>query len=182
KLWNNYATDYRPVVELCRSAGVPFVAGNVPRTYARLVSRQGAAALDTLPAEEKALLCPLPYPIDYQLPAYAAMRDMFAGHGGGMNPDNFIAAQALKDATMAWRLLAALSSGKQALHLNGSYHSDFHEGMVWYLQHYRPGIRVLTLSVVEQEDLDRLDTENLKRADFIIVVPAKMTKTYLTED
>ncbi|MDX1906128.1 MAG: ChaN family lipoprotein [Bacteroidia bacterium] len=181
KLWDNYPTDYRPVVSFCQAQRIPVLATNVPRSYARLVSRGGPAALDTLPPAERALLAPLPYPIDYDLPGYQAMREMMAGHGGSFNPDHFVAAQALKDATMAHRILRGWKPGTLVLHLNGSYHSDNHEGIVWYLNHYRKGLTIKTLTVVEQDNILQLDAEHRTKADYIIVVPTSMTKTYLSD-
>lgn len=180
EMWSNYATDYRPVVRFALANQLPLVATNASRKYARQVSREGPASLDSLPAEEKALLAPLPYPIDYELPSYARMREMLGGHGGGMNPDYFIAAQAIKDATMAHFILENWQEGQLFYHLNGSYHSDDKEGIAWYLQEYRPGTSVANLTVVEQEEVDELEEEYQGKADFIIVVPSRMTKTYLT--
>jgi uncharacterized iron-regulated protein len=33
RLWPNYATDYRPLVDFARTHRIPFVATNVPRRY-----------------------------------------------------------------------------------------------------------------------------------------------------
>jgi uncharacterized iron-regulated protein len=179
KLWPNYKTDYRPLVEFCKENEIPFIATNVPRRYARMVAMQGGPkALDSLPESEKALLTPLPFDIDYELPSYAAMRDMIGGHGGGMNPDHFIAAQAVKDATMAHFLLKNHKKGKLFYHLNGSYHSDSKEGIAWYVKQAQPDLQVFNLTTVEQAQLDDLAEEHLGKADVIIVVPERMTKTY----
>src|SRR5690606_18990543 len=41
KLWDNYKTDYKPMVEYAKKAGIPVIATNVPRRYANLVYRKG---------------------------------------------------------------------------------------------------------------------------------------------
>ncbi|MGB3778648.1 MAG: ChaN family lipoprotein, partial [Tunicatimonas sp.] len=41
KLWNNYATDYAPIVAFARQNQIPVIATNVPRRYASLVAREG---------------------------------------------------------------------------------------------------------------------------------------------
>ena len=64
------------------------------------------------------------------------------------------------------------------MHFNGSYHSDNHLGIVWYIQKEKPGLKIRTLSVVSQQDPDKWDKENNGLADYIIVVPEDMTKTY----
>jgi hypothetical protein len=47
-----------------------------------------------------------------------------------------------------------------------------------YLQIYKPNLKILTISTVEQDKIDVLDPENFNKADYILVVPEKMTKTY----
>jgi len=53
KLWPNFYTDYKPLVDFAKEHQMPFIATNIPRKYASLVYRGGFAALDTLPAEKK---------------------------------------------------------------------------------------------------------------------------------
>jgi hypothetical protein len=86
-------------------------------------------------------------------------------------------AQAIKDATMAWSILAHLQKGKVFLHFNGSYHSENYEGIIWYLKQANPNLRIATISTVEQSDLSELSKGSEGVADFIIVVPESMTKT-----
>jgi hypothetical protein len=50
--------------------------------------------------------------------------------------------------------------------------------MYWYLKQLKTDLNVLTISTVEQEDITSLSSEYFKAADFIICVPANMTKTY----
>ena len=179
--WPNYPTDYRPLLQFARAAQIPLVATNAPRRYAQQVARGSLAALDKLPAAEKSYFAPLPLTVDFDLPGYKNMAAMFgdasAAHGGGAR--NVIQAQALKDATMAYSIRQSLSPGQTLLHLNGSYHSDHHDGIVAYLRTAkgRP-LRVKTLSVVTQPQLQELAKENVDLADYLIVVPDDMTKTY----
>jgi uncharacterized iron-regulated protein len=60
--WEHYDTDYRPMVEAAKAAGVPVIAANAPRRYVNRVSRMGPASLSALPASALAYLPPLPYP------------------------------------------------------------------------------------------------------------------------
>jgi len=193
RLWPNFDTDYKPMVDFAREQHVPFIATNVPRPYARLVSRQGLAALDTLSGNAKRQIAPLPLTVDLTLPGYKAMMDMMSGtpHSGtasqasanphGANPDmtaNFARAQAIKDATMAYFILQNLKPGQTMLHVNGDYHSKNFEGIVWYLRQQRPDLKIVTLSSVEISDLDHPATENRNLADFVLAIPTDMTKTY----
>ena len=177
RLWPNYNTDYKPVVDLARDRKIPFIAANVPRRYASLVARQGLSALDTV--ANKALLAPLPLTVDLTLPGYAAMLDMMGGnHGGGGEAANFARAQAIKDATMAHNILQTWSKGKLVLHLNGDYHSKNFEGISWYLKRQRPDLKVFTISSVELDTVTELPKENRNLANVILAIPADMTKTY----
>ena len=180
RLWPNYATDYRPLLQFARENHLPVVGTNAPRPFAKVVAQRSLTALDKLPAADRALLAPLPLKVDYDLPGYKNMAAMFGGdgkaHGGGAQ--NIIQAQALKDATMAHFIQANLVAGQTLLHLNGSYHSDHHDGIVAWLRQYAPKLRVKTLSVVTQEQLQTLEKEQADVADYVIVIPADAGKTY----
>lgn len=197
RLWPNFDTDYKPLVDMARDQKIPFVATNVPRRYASLVSRRGLAALDTLPDAAKRQMAPLPLTVDLTLPGYQAMLEMMGNsahansgtdnkanpHGGsdlreGSPAANFARAQAIKDATMAHFILQNLKPGQTALHFNGDYHSKNFEGISWYLRKERPGLKIMTLSSVELSDPDKPATENRNLGDFVLAIPADMTKTY----
>jgi uncharacterized iron-regulated protein len=87
-------------------------------------------------------------------------------------------AQATKDATMAHFIVTNLQSDAVFIHYNGTFHSDNFDGINWYLKHYKPSIKIVTIATVEQADLSKLDKENLKKADFILVIDENVTKTY----
>jgi len=178
RLSDNYATDYKPLVELAKSKKLSFIATNVPRRYANMVYKQGIESLNPLTSEAKSWIAPLPIEVDMNLPSYQAMAKMMGGHGGEAATTNLVKSQAVKDATMGYFIAQNLKKGHVFLHFNGAYHSDLKEGTVWYVRKYAPGKDIVTISTVEQDNIDKLDEENLKKADFIICVPAKMTKTY----
>jgi uncharacterized iron-regulated protein len=178
KLWNNYSTDYKPLVEFAKENNLTFVAANIPRRYASMVHRGGFEALDELSAEAKSLLPPLPVAYDPELPGYKAMIEMMSGMGAGHANPNLPKAQAIKDATMAHFIMKYFEPGKTVLHFNGAYHSDNFEGIYWYLKLNNPELKILTISTVEQDDVDTLSEENTGIANYVINVPATMTKTY----
>ena len=64
------------------------------------------------------------------------------------------------------------------IHYNGSYHSDDYEGINWYLKRGNSDLKIITVSVVEQENIKKFNKENKLKADYVIVVPSTMTKTY----
>ncbi len=176
KLWNNYMLDYKPLMLYAKKNNIPFIGSNIPRKYASLVSRQGLAALDSLSAEAKKYIAHLPIEVDKTLPGYVGMKDMM--HGSGMNVDFMVEAQAVKDATMAYSLFDHLDKGKQILHINGSYHSNNYEGILWYLKKHNPNTRMLTINTVEQENIHTLEEKTKGTADFIIVLPSDSPKSY----
>jgi uncharacterized iron-regulated protein len=175
RLWPNYSTDYKPLVEFARNTNLKFIATNIPRKYASLVHKQGLEALDGLNEQEKQLFAPLPIEYDPELDCYKKMLEM---NMGGHTSPNLPKAQAMKDATMAYFIKKNLSPGKTFLHFNGSYHSDYFEGIMWYLKRLDPDMKVLTIATVEQSDISKLSDEYIMMADYIIVVPDDMTKTY----
>ena len=174
RLWSNYKTDYAPIVNFAKEKNAPFVATNIPRRYASLVSKKGFEALDTLSAQEKTWMAPLPMDYDANLPGYVKMIEMMGGHGGPNMPK----AQATKDATMAYFILQNFKPGNLFIHYNGSFHSDNYDGINWYLKRKQPDLKYATITTVSQKNIKELLAENKGKADFIICVDEDMTNTY----
>ena len=59
--WDNYASDYRPLVEFAREHDLDVIAANAPRRYANRVSRLGRESLSELSETARSFLAPLPY-------------------------------------------------------------------------------------------------------------------------
>lgn len=176
RLWNNYQTDYKPLLEFARENKLRFVATNIPRRYASAVSREGLTILDSLPEESKKYIPELPIEVDMELPGYKKMAQMM---GGGSHGIKFLPeAQAVKDATMAHFILENFTKGKTFIHYNGAYHSDDFEGIVWFIRQHNPEIRIMTISNSQQDEIEELKEEEIGKADFIIITPSDMTKTY----
>lgn len=178
KLWKNYATDYKPLVEFAKENKLKFVASNIPRRYASIVHQKGFEGLDSLPDDAKRFIAPLPVAYDPELPGYKGMIEMMGGMGAGHANDNLPKAQAIKDATMAHFILENRQPGQVVLHYHGTYHSNNYEGIYWYLKNRFPDLNILTIASVEQEEIDSLTSENSGLADYTICVPASMTKTH----
>jgi uncharacterized iron-regulated protein len=213
ELWPNFSTDYRPLVAYAQQQGLPVVATNVPRSYARLVYHGGLSKLAGLPDSARAQMAPLPLEINYKLKSYQQMMKMAGHHGsssqpqqpasaeqaeaagdaeaskhkphghgghGGLSPKTFVQAQAIKDATMAHFIAETAESGPNStfLHINGAFHTAWHEGIVYYLRQYAPELDVLTITTRSQPSLKRLQPDHRKRADFILLTPTDMIKTY----
>lgn len=175
KIWNNYKTDYKPLVEFAKEKKLNVIASNVPRRYANLVYRKGVAALDSLAPEAKKWIAPLPITIDLMLPGYQSMITTMGPHAKSGSAENMARSQAVKDATMAYFIT---KSKGRVLHVNGSYHSQNKEGIIGYLNTFNSKLKTVTMQIVVQDKVNSLNAENKKLADFIICVPADMTKTY----
>jgi hypothetical protein len=79
---------------------------------------------------------------------------------------------------MANSIFKFWQKGETIIHYNGSYHSDHHQGILWYLDKYNHDIKTVTITTVIQDDITRMNDENKHLADFVIVIPTSMTKTY----
>lgn len=176
RLWSNYKTDYKPLVEFAKEKQVPFVATNIPRRYASKVFKQGFESLAQLSDQAKRYFAPLPMSYPDSLECYKKMLEMGAMSGHTMT--NLPKAQAVKDATMAHFILANFVSGKTFVHFNGSYHSNNQEGIVWYIKQQKPELNVLTIATVEQDEVEQLEKKYLDSANFILCVPSSMTTTH----
>jgi uncharacterized iron-regulated protein len=178
RVWPNFLSDYAPLLEVARRHGVRIYGTNAPREIARAVSKEGLGALEALPPTHRGWIAPLPLLRLDSLPSYQAMNDMAIQHG--LSPEYFRLAQMLKDATMAYAILQAYEPGYTFLHINGSYHSDYGEGIVAYLRAYwGPKVakkkKVLVISTVALPPGQTYKPEARKRADFILVVPLAST-------
>ncbi|HBC79983.1 MAG TPA: iron-regulated protein, partial [Bacteroidales bacterium] len=180
RLWTNYKTDYKPLLNFARENGLKFVASNIPRRYASVVASGGFEALSALSPLALDYIAPLPIEYDPELPCYKDMLSMGGEIGGPMAKNvsqNLPRAQAVKDATMANSILKYRQPSQTVIHFNGSYHSDRYMGIIWYLNKYNPGLKIVTLTTVLQDKTDKMDDESLGKADFIIVIPSSMTRT-----
>ena len=235
KLWPNYKTDYAPLLNFAKENGLPFIATNIPRKYANLVYRGDFQSLDTLSLDQKKLFPNLPISYDSTLRCYKEIFMATGGHGG----QNLPKSQAIKDATMAWKIWSNLpqptdgipkvsseSSSKPPnplsqknkatttflgdgtpepstqkkshtvgggifIHYNGTYHSDRYESISWYLRKEEEArnavivckeipkpIHIITIASRLQDAVNLLEKENINIADFVIVIPTNMTRTY----
>ena len=174
RLWKNYKTDYKPLVDFAKEKKFSFIATNVPRRYASLVFKKDLVALDSLSALEKSWIAPLPIEFDINLPGYKGMMSMQGGHAGEKMPK----AQAIKDATMAYFINKNRKENSIFVHYNGTYHSDNYEGINWYLRKLDADMQIVTIALVEQKDISKLDAEHHNKADFVLVIDEDVTRTH----
>ena len=174
RLWPNYKTDYKPLVEFAKENNILFIATNIPRRFASIVSKNGFEGLENLTSEEKTWIAPLPIVYNSELPGYVNMMKMMGDHASPNMPK----AQAIKDATMAYFIQKNLKEKSIFIHFNGTYHSDNFEGIYWYLKKTAPNLEILTIATIEQKELKKISTEDYNKADYILVIDEDVTKTH----
>ncbi len=77
---------------------------------------------------------------------------MMGEHG---SPE-LVMAQATKDATMAYFILKNYKKDHLLMHFSGAYHSDDHEGILWYLKRKNTNINHATISTLLQDKVNKL--------------------------
>ena len=181
RLWSNFSTDYKPLLDFSKNNQIPFIATNVPRRYASLLAKNGMDELLGLAEEEKKWMVKLPFPIDYAAPGYPEMLEMMSDHANS-KAKNFVAAQALKDATMAETIIQYHQKGVLFFHINGDYHSKEFGGIYWYLKTFKPQLKVAVIQIYESKTKDltlkKEDFKNFIFTDFTLVLPQDTIKTY----
>lgn len=178
KMWSNYPTDYRPMVEYAKARRIPVLASNAPQRIVRAVGREGLAALEKLPAGERSLVAEyVTAPTDAYWKRFAAV--MSEGHGSPgekMDPATvrrFYEAQALRDDTMAETVARAIGEGRIVFHVNGSFHSDAGMGTAARVLWRRPlDARLAIVKIVPiKGDLSKADAGKYKdEAGYLIFV------------
>jgi uncharacterized iron-regulated protein len=177
QLWSNYQTDYRPLVDFAKENNLRFIATNIPRRYASMINKMGISALKNLSPEALALIGPdLDKYFDPTAKAYAEMANNMGGHVP-QNILNIQTAQASKDATMAYFSLKNFYRGDFLFHFEGSYHSNYQQGIIWWINKIQPGLKIKSITTVMQSVWNKMtDDEKTTIANYIIVVPDNLTQ------
>lgn len=178
QLWKNYKTDYKPLVEFAKENKLRFIATNIPRRYADMINKKGIDALKELSPEALAMIGPdLEKYFDPTVKAYAEMADAMGEHVPP-NMLNIQTSQAAKDATMAHFSLKNFNKGDLLFHFEGSYHSNYDQGIIWWINKIQPGLTIRSVATLMQEEWDELtDEEKATIANYTIVVADNMTQT-----
>lgn len=178
QLWGNYKTDYKPLLDFAKDNNLRFIATNIPRRYAAMINSKGMDALKELSPEALALIGPdLEKYFDPKVKAYAEMGD----HMGEHVPPNMLniqTAQAAKDATMAYFSVKNFNKGDFLFHFEGSYHSNYKQGIIWWINKIRPSLKIKAITTVTQTEWNEMtEDEKSTIANYIIVVADNMTET-----
>lgn len=177
---SNYPDGHRDMVEAAKAAGRPVYAANAPRPQVRAASRQGYEKLRSLSPEQRRMVR---IPDEVPTGRYRDDFDTIMGGGAalhGAKPedaeakrkslDNSFRAQSLWDWTMADSVASGLATGAKPVCLVvGRFHSDFRGGLIGAMEKLRPGVKVVTVSFVDDWS-PTLREEDKGRADYVVYV------------
>lgn len=180
RAWDNYKTDYRPLVEFAKQNKLAVVAANAPRRYVNIVSRKGREALNQLSPEAKHNLAPLPFAAASK--EYADKFNALMGAGGmTTHGANLLDSQSLWDATMADSIAKILKHRKNALavHLNGGFHTENRLGTVEHLLKYNPKARVVVVTIKSVQNFPDFDSaKDANAGDFVVLTDPKLPRSF----
>ncbi len=137
--------SYEPLVGLALSEGMPIRAGNAPLADVNRVAREGAGTLPESRLADLGLAAPLPPS------AHAALTETIVashcGHVFGDMTERLIAAQRLRDATMA-EVMITSRPGETVL-ITGAGHARRDYGVPFYVAGRDPSATVLSIGLTE---------------------------------
>ena len=174
-LWPNYDSDYRPLVEFAKSNGIHVIAANIPRRLANMVAKGGIKAWNSLNNEDLSLIPRMTYFFNdkYRELFEATMKNNpMMKHMKNVSIENLYHAQCVKDEKMAESISDFLREHPDyhVFMCNGSFHSDYHLGIVQKLLIRNPNLRVATISAIPVPKLAKINPKAyLDRADFVIL-------------
>lgn len=179
--WNNYKTDYRPLLELAKERKLPVIAANPPRRYVNMVSRLGRDSLKGLTKPARKHLPPLPYPQPSE--AYAAKFRALMGGGPEMKAGlvNILDSQTLWDAGMSHAIARQLKRTRNGLvvHLNGSFHTEGRLGTAELLTKYRKSARFIVVTMRYEDEFEKFDpAKHAGLGDFVILTDKKVPRSF----
>ncbi len=168
RLWNNYKTDYKPIVEFAKEHKIRIIASNAPRRYVRAVSRKGIEVWQSFSPLAETFLPTLSKVQEYRQKEYEEKFLLAMGmdvvHSQKM--ENFLLAQHIWDESMAECIAREIEQNKKkVIHINGRFHSDEYFGVSYRLK--SKGYKLVTVSIIPKEGSNQ-DLKILKLADFIV--------------
>lgn len=165
--WNNYARDYRPLIELARERKLDVIAGNLPRPVAAKVASKEGSQSPFLPRTTTA-------PFDRYWELFA---EQMKGHPNAEGAaERMYRAQCAKDDAMAEGIADYLISHPHrrplVLQCNGNFHSDFGLGTTARVAQRVPLAQAAVLSMIEAPDVAKADVEpHRRKAHYLLIVP-----------
>lgn len=177
--WDNYRSDYRPLVEFAKQQQLPIIAANAPRKHIRCLGQQGLDYLTQLPIIERQQLAET---LTVDDPAYKQRLFGNAHHGDAEQSQNHFIAMLGWDDTMAESIAQhSKSRHRQVMHTVGNFHIEQRQGTYSRVQQRLPEQQVTSVVAVSEKEYAGLsNAEKQKKGDYLIIVKALPVR-YLNE-
>lgn len=178
RVWPNYRTGYRALVELARKYKAPAVASNLSLRVRRALGFGGKEAWEQLDEELRSLVPPQ---LHANSPAYwKRFERAVRGHAGMLSGQSdesrLYSVQSLWDNSMGWSSAEALAQyeGHSLVHVNGGFHSAYRDGTVAQFLIRSPESRAVTVALEPTHDLAAVEVDpGEKLADYIVYCEAR---------
>jgi uncharacterized iron-regulated protein len=195
---NTWMEWYQPIVDHVkarRASGAALIAANAPRAYVKLARLESFAALDQLPASDRALFQAPDLAVDdhaYRERFLATMQQHSAPAKAGqpapktksaasadtppapkIDPDAFLRAQQVWDATMAESVLLARTQHSKVMLFVGEFHLGFAGGTLQRVRHGAPDSKIATISILRSDTPETFAAGDKDRADLVVYTRAK---------
>jgi len=153
KVWDNYKSDYRPLVEMARLNNFPVIAANAPRKLVKCVGQKGPTYLNSLDVSTRKLAA---QNVDISDSPY---RQKFLGNMAGMQLSTerigkMFGAQLTWDATMAESIVLHKQKHTKAkiYHVAGRFHVINGLGTGAEILKLSPNLKIAYISASTEEN------------------------------
>lgn len=143
--WQNYQSDYRPLIEYSKSNHIDVIAANAPRKIIRCIARQGSSYLETLPPLQRAWVAK---DIHTQSSPYKTRFMASMHHGEAEQTEKQFVAQVTWDETMAESIVSYLTTHPehQVIHIAGKFHVQDGLGIKASILRRAPNLNVIVVT------------------------------------
>lgn len=200
--WPNYNTDYKPLVEFVkqqqptslskdklkvqRPVSSTVLASNIPRRYAAFVASGKDEEIFAMPDVERSYMAPeILAPHDQY---YKNFYDLMKPSGwDDAKIERYYRAQCIKDDTMAMSIAQFFNQtfppsqssdendadvDTRVISFSGSFHVDYHLGLVSKVRNLLPTIKTMLMSMVPVDPSEPIKPEQYKTlADIVVFAP-----------
>jgi len=168
KAWSSYESDYRPLVEYAKSAGIDVIAANAPADIVRCISKEGIGFLDRLKPEQRSYVAAK---VDTGKSAYKDKFTKAMQHGSDDMVERLFAAQISRDATMAESIVKALEKTPDAkvMFVGGKFHTEGGLAMGNEIKRLDPSLNVVVIDPVNSASDESSDPYQL----MVMPLPAR---------
>ncbi len=147
---------YLPLFKVTKKYQGEFLALNAPRTWKRVITKEGFDALD------------LKYiPVNMERGSEDYLERFGIAMGGHLDPElleNYFMAQSYTDSVMAWSLVEN-SAYEYRFAIAGSFHTDYNDAFVDQLKKYDHELETVSVKIVDVTTLSEDEIAEIKAGD-----------------